>query len=92
MNILLVEDEARVADFIQRGLKAEGWFVSIAPDGETALAMTAAERFDVILLDLMLPGISGQDVCRKLRVKNDLTPVLMLTALIRGSATGAGTP
>lgn len=81
MNILLVEDEARVADFIQRGLKAEGWFVSIAPDGETALAMTAAERFDVILLDLMLPGISGQDVCRKLRVKNDLTPVLMLTAL-----------
>jgi DNA-binding response OmpR family regulator len=81
VNILLVEDEARVADFIRRGLKAEGWAVSVAPDGETALSLLAVERFDVIVLDLLLPGISGQDVCRRLRAKRDLTPVLMLTAL-----------
>ncbi len=81
MNLLLVEDETRVADFIRRGLKAEGWVVSVATDGETALAMAAAETFDVILLDIMLPGMSGQTVCRRLRMKKDLTPVLMLTAL-----------
>ena len=81
MNILLVEDEIRIADFIRRGLNAEGWLVSHAPDGETALAMAAAGHFDVILLDLMLPGISGQDVCRRLRAKRNLTPILVLTAL-----------
>ncbi|MCF7992461.1 MAG: response regulator transcription factor [Thiohalocapsa sp.] len=81
MNILLVEDEARVADFIHRGLKSEGWLVSVAPDGETALVMVAEADFDVIVLDLMLPGISGQDVCRRLRAKGNCTPILMLTAL-----------
>lgn len=80
MNVLVVEDEARVADFIQRGLRAEGWIVSVAPDGEAALTLTASGRFDVILLDLMLPGISGQEVCRRLRARNDSTPILMLTA------------
>ncbi|MEE4378120.1 MAG: response regulator transcription factor [Candidatus Competibacteraceae bacterium] len=81
MNLLVVEDEARVADFIQRGLKAEGWTVTVAPDGETALSLIKLDKFDVILLDLMLPGISGQDVCRRLRASKNLTPVLMLTAL-----------
>ena len=81
MNVLLVEDEARIADFIQRGMKAEGWQVCVAAHGEAALAMIAAESFDVIVLDLMLPGISGRDVCRRLRAKKDLTPILMLTAL-----------
>ncbi|MFO7642524.1 MAG: response regulator transcription factor [Candidatus Competibacteraceae bacterium] len=81
MNVLLVEDEARIADFIQRGMKAEGWQVCVVPHGEAALAMIAVESFDVIVLDLMLPGISGQDVCRRLRAKKNLTPVLMLTAL-----------
>ena len=81
MNILVVEDEVRVADFIQRGLRAEGWFVSVAADGEAALSLAATEQFDVILLDLMLPGISGQEVCRRLRVRKVLTPILMLTAL-----------
>jgi len=81
MNLLVVEDEARVADFIQRGLKAEGWTVTVAPDGETALNLLKHDDFDVILLDLMLPGISGQDVCRRLRAGRNLTPVLMLTAL-----------
>ncbi len=81
MNLLLVEDEARVADFIQRGLKAEGWTVTVALDGESALNLTARDEFDVIILDLMLPGIGGQDVCRRLRASKNLTPVLMLTAL-----------
>ena len=81
MNILLVEDEARVADFIRRGLAAEGWSVDHAADGEDALEHAASNSYDVILLDLMLPGIQGQDVCRKLRARKSKTPILMLTAL-----------
>ena len=81
MNVLVVEDEARVADFIQRGLRAEGWHVSVAPDGESALAMATDGAFDVIVLDLMLPGIGGQDVCRRLRARKKRTPILMLSAL-----------
>ena len=81
MNILLVEDEARVADFVRRGLSAEGWSVEHAADGEDALELAATNSYDVILLDLMLPGIQGQDVCRKLRARKTNTPILMLTAL-----------
>ena len=81
MNILLVEDEARVADFIRRGLTAEGWAVDHAANGEDALEHAASNSYDVILLDLMLPGIQGQDVCRKLRARKSKTPILMLTAL-----------
>ena len=81
MNILLVEDETRVADFVKRGLKSEGMFVECAVDGETALDLLEQRSFDVVVLDLMLPGISGQDVCRKMRARRNTTPVLMLTAL-----------
>lgn len=81
MNILLVEDEARVADFVRRGLAAEGWSVDHAANGEDALEYAASNSYDVILLDLMLPGIQGQDVCRKLRARKSKTPILMLTAL-----------
>lgn len=81
MNILLVEDEARVADFIRRGLAAEGWSIDHAASGEDALEHAATNTYDVILLDLMLPGIQGQDVCRKLRARKSKTPILMLTAL-----------
>jgi DNA-binding response OmpR family regulator len=81
MNILLIEDETRVADFIRRGLAAEGWSVDHADDGETGLAYAQVGSYDVILLDLMLPGIQGQDVCRKLRARKSTTPILMLTAL-----------
>ena len=81
MNILLVEDEARVADFIRRGLSAEGWSVDHVSDGEEALEYAAANGYDIILLDLMLPGMPGQDVCRKLRARKTKTPILMLTAL-----------
>ena len=81
MNVLLIEDETRVADFIRRGLAAEGWSVDHACDGETGLEFAQASSYDVILLDLMLPGIEGQDVCRKLRARKNSTPILMLTAL-----------
>ena len=81
MNLLVVEDEKRVADFIRRGLTAEGWSVTVAPDGETALEFLAQDEYSAIVLDLMLPGISGQDVCQRMRAKRNTTPVLMLTAL-----------
>lgn len=81
MNILLVEDETRVADFIRRGLSAEGWSVDHAASGEEALDHMACSKYDVVLLDLMLPGIQGQDVCRKLRARKSTVPILMLTAL-----------
>ena len=81
MNILVIEDEARVADFIQRGLKAEGWAVTLAGNGETGLDLAEQDDYDVIVLDLMLPGISGQELCRQLRARNNLTPILMLSAL-----------
>lgn len=81
MNILLVEDETRVADFIRRGLAADGWSVDHVESGEDALEQAASNGYDVILLDLMLPGIQGKDVCRKLRARNAKTPILMLTAL-----------
>ncbi|MGZ2255934.1 response regulator transcription factor [Roseobacter sp. A03A-229] len=81
MNILLIEDELRVADFVRRGLKAEGWVVEHASDGEAGLEIMQDRDFDVIILDLMLPGISGQQVCQKMRARSNTTPVLMLTAL-----------
>ena len=81
MNVLLVEDEARVADFLRRGLKSEGIFVECAGDGESALELLKQRVFDVVILDLMLPDISGQDICRKMRARRNYTPVLMLTAL-----------
>ncbi|MFD1160492.1 response regulator transcription factor [Roseovarius aestuarii] len=81
MNILLVEDEEPVADFIRRGLKAEGYSVEHANDGELALEFLQSRDFDVVVLDLMLPGISGTEVCRKMRARANQTPVLMLTAL-----------
>lgn len=60
MNILLVEDETRGADFIRRGLSAEGWAVDHAADGEDALEHAASNSYDVILLDLMLPDIEAR--------------------------------
>jgi DNA-binding response OmpR family regulator len=81
VNILLVEDDARVADFISRGMRSENWQISIAKDGETAMSMFETMRFDVIVLDRMLPGIDGFEVCRRIRARQDVTPILMLSAL-----------
>ena len=81
MKILLVEDEASVASFIVRSLTEEGYEVSVAPDGNLGLTMALQHRFSLILLDVMLPGLNGLALCKKLRESGNTTPVLMLTAL-----------
>ena len=80
-KILLVEDEYRVADFIRRGLGAEGYVVEHVGTGEEALERVGDDDFQLIILDLMLPGMSGQSVCKTMRVRGQMTPILMLTAL-----------
>lgn len=81
MRVLVVEDETLVADFIVRGLQAEQHMTFLARDGATALDLAQNEALDVIVLDLMLPGISGQEVCRRLRELGIATPILVLSAL-----------
>ncbi|MFC6101796.1 response regulator transcription factor [Olivibacter domesticus] len=80
-RILVIEDQAKLASLIQRGLSAEGYHVNIALDGETGLDMVNSTSYDIIILDLMLPGISGMEVCQLLRKENNQIPILMLTAL-----------
>ena len=79
-RILLVEDEAAVALTIEDRLVAEGYRVDVARDGEAGLSRAAAEPFDLVVLDVMLPKKNGFDVCRELRAQQARTPVLMLTA------------
>jgi two-component system response regulator MprA len=79
-KILLVEDEPQIASFISRGLQREGYTVATAIDGETGLEKAFAELPDLIILDVMLPGIDGLTVCRQIRDAELQTPVLMLTA------------
>lgn len=81
MNVLLVEDEPRVADFINRGLRAENHGVTVASSGGMGVELAKTGEFDVIILDLMLPDMHGHDVCQKLRLEGDHTPILMLTAM-----------
>jgi DNA-binding response OmpR family regulator len=81
VNVLLVEDEPRVADFINRGLRAENHGVSVAATGGEGVELAKTGEFDVIILDLMLPDMHGYDVCQRLRSEGDHTPILMLTAM-----------
>jgi two-component system, OmpR family, response regulator RegX3 len=78
-RILVVEDEAAIADSVAYSLKREGFDARIAADGEAALRLTAEFKPDLILLDLMLPNISGLEVCRILRARSTV-PIIMLTA------------
>src|ERR1700704_3398815 len=80
MRILLVEDEAKVARFIARGLTADCFAVDMAADGNSGLDLAAAYQYDLIILDLMLPGRSGTEVLRHLRRKDPNVPVLVLSA------------
>jgi DNA-binding response OmpR family regulator len=80
-NILLVEDEASVASLIIRSLSEEGYEVSLAPDGQTGWSMAQQNTFELVILDIMLPGINGLELCKKIRATGSLTPILMLTAL-----------
>ena len=80
MRVLLVEDEANLAETVRRGLLAEGFVVEVAADGVEGLRRGAVGGFDVIVLDIMLPGLNGYDVLKALRARRVWTPVLMLTA------------
>lgn len=80
MKILLVEDEAGLILTLTDRLQSEGFDVKTAADGESGLTLALAENFDLIILDVMLPKKNGLDVCRDLRQKNIVTPILMLTA------------
>lgn len=81
MRILIVEDEARLASFMQRGLSAEGHRCEVVADAASGMRAGASPDFDLILLDRMLPGGDGLQICRQLREQGVQTPILMLTAL-----------
>jgi len=80
VRILVVEDELRLAQALQRGLRAEGFAVDLAHDGETGLHLAREGGYDAIVLDVMLPKLSGYRVCRALRAEKNWVPVLMLSA------------
>ncbi|HEY4215451.1 MAG TPA: response regulator transcription factor [Steroidobacteraceae bacterium] len=79
--MLLVEDEKKLADLIERALKAERYAVDVANDGLAGWEMADSYDYDLVILDLMLPGLSGTEVLRRIRGKNDQVPILILTAL-----------
>ncbi|MCK6617474.1 MAG: response regulator transcription factor [Cyclobacteriaceae bacterium] len=96
MRILLIEDEPSVASFIRKGLEENGMLVAQAFDGATGLTLALREEFDVIILDIVMPGMNGLEVCRQLRAQQGMkTRILMLTALgttediVDGLTTGA---
>jgi two-component system, OmpR family, response regulator len=80
MRVLVVEDEARLATALQRGLQSEGFAVDVAPDGPTGLDLARHGEYDAMILDVMLPGLSGYRVVRALRAEEHWLPVLMLSA------------
>jgi DNA-binding response OmpR family regulator len=80
MRILIIEDERKVADMISRGLKAERYAVDLADNGESGWAMAHTYDYDLVILDLGLPGIDGSEVLRRIRGRNERVPVLVLTA------------
>jgi len=80
MRVLLVEDDERIVDFVQRGLKAEGFSVEVARSGLEAIELGTEGQFQTIILDLGLPDLNGRQVCERLRNAGISTPILMLTA------------
>jgi len=81
MQILIVEDEPNVVSVLKRGLTHDEFEISVAPDGFVALEMIAQNSFSLIILDIMLPGINGLDLCKQLKKHHPQIPVIMLTAL-----------
>jgi two-component system, OmpR family, response regulator len=81
MRILLVEDDRPLAGAIKRGLEAEGFAVDLAATGDEGLWLATEFAYDVMILDIMLPGINGYELCEKLRSAGTWTPILMLTAM-----------
>jgi two-component system, OmpR family, copper resistance phosphate regulon response regulator CusR len=95
MRILVIEDDRNIADALKRGLADQHYSVDVAGDGKEGAYLAQVNEYDAIILDIMLPGMNGWDVCTKLREEKLATPILMLTALdsvenkIRGLDTGA---
>ena len=95
MRILYVEDETEIAEVVQIALTRAGYSVTIAPEGREGLLLAQSESWDAILLDVMLPGMDGMEICRRLRAERNRTPILMLTARdsvtdqVQGLETGA---
>jgi DNA-binding response OmpR family regulator len=95
MRVLIVEDEKKMAGLLKKGLEEENHSVSVAFDGRTALEIAQDFEFDVIVLDIMLPGVDGYEVARRLRKSHNETPILMLTArdavpdIVKGLDAGA---
>ena len=80
MRLLLVEDEAKVSELIARALRAERYAVDVARDGQRGLELAEAYDYDLIILDLMLPGLSGTELLQRIRRRNQRVPILILTA------------
>jgi DNA-binding response OmpR family regulator len=95
MRVLIVEDDPRMCALLRQGLEEEGHAVDVAQDGEMGFAIARAGRFDVVVLDVMLPKLDGVSVAKRLRDERDPTPILMLTArdqardIVRGLDSGA---
>lgn len=95
MRVLVVEDEAKLASLLRQGLSSQGMGVDVAHTGEEAMVRASATEYDMILLDVMLPGRDGIEVCKGLRARDVWSPTLMLTALddvesrVRGLDSGA---
>lgn len=81
MVILIVEDNEQIMQFVKRGLEAEGYLTEVASTGSLALQMAGQGGYDLVLLDLILPDLNGQDICQQLRQQGVNTPILMLTAM-----------
>ena len=80
MRILIVEDETGIANFLQQGLEEEGYSILVANDGETGLELALGQKVNLILLDWMLPKITGIEVCKSIRKTDTTTPIIFLTA------------
>ena len=81
LRILLVEDEKKIAEILRAGLTENNFFVDVAYDGLVAQKVFDAHRFDLVILDINIPGLSGYDLCKHIRLRNQRIPIIMLTAL-----------
>ena len=80
MHILIVEDEVGIVQFLKQGLQEEGYQITTAADGSKGFELVQEQKFDLILLDWMLPKINGLDLCKAIRIKDQITPIIFLTA------------
>lgn len=81
MKVLLVEDEPNIASVINKGLTENGYSITVAPDGIVGFQLAVNNEFDVLVIDIMLPGMNGMELCKRIREQEVYTPVLFLTAL-----------